>query len=169
MRGSECVHLAWQVVNLERMKIAVPRIDLPDPSKGRLPPAWAVTSTLASLGSEYLLADLGAGVLGVHSLATGQLVQQISLEGYPASGPPLLILQHIKVGQLQGLVPNSGSVLLAATPEGSACVLLYWEDCSMATTAVQRRLAAAFPRPPGPPPGEPPAPPTLRQLRQPAL
>ena len=124
----------------------VPRIDIPDPSMGRLPPAWAATPTHTSVGSEYLLADLGNGTLGVHSLATGQLVQQIRLEGYPSAGPPLLLLQHIIIGQQRGLAPNSGSVLLAALPEGSAAVLLYWEDCRGAVVEAQRRVEALFPQ-----------------------
>jgi hypothetical protein len=65
------------VINLAAMRPLVPRIDCPDPSHGTVPPAFALTSTLPSLGSEYLIMGLGAGMLGVYSLATGQLVSEL--------------------------------------------------------------------------------------------
>jgi hypothetical protein len=59
------------------MRCLVPRIDAPDPSYGTAAPAYALTPALPSLGSEYLLLGLGAGMLGAFSLATGQLVAEL--------------------------------------------------------------------------------------------
>ncbi|KIZ03210.1 tRNA-dihydrouridine synthase A [Monoraphidium neglectum] len=65
------------VLNLAAMRCLVPRIDAPDPSYGTAAPAYALTPALPSLGSEYLLLGLGAGMLGAFSLATGQLVAEL--------------------------------------------------------------------------------------------
>jgi hypothetical protein len=59
------------------MRPVVPRIDAPDPSFGTAPPAFALTPALPGLGTEYLVMGLGAGMLGVYSLATGQLVAEL--------------------------------------------------------------------------------------------
>lgn len=65
------------------MRALVPRIDTPDPSYGTSAPAFALSNTLAALGTEYLIMGLGAGMLGVFSLATGHLVSEL----YPGITP----------------------------------------------------------------------------------
>ncbi|WIA07976.1 hypothetical protein OEZ85_007449 [Tetradesmus obliquus] len=65
------------VISLASMRQLVPRIDVHDPSAGTAAPAYALTPTLHTTGSEYLLMNLGCGVVGAFSLATGQLVREI--------------------------------------------------------------------------------------------
>lgn len=81
--------LTATTISLATMKAAVPRIDLPDVSAGSgCPPAFELSHTLVSTGSEYLLADLGCGVVGAFSLATGQLVREVRLHSMaPPAGP----------------------------------------------------------------------------------
>ncbi len=58
-----------QVLNLEAMAVQVPRIDVLDHSGGAGVPAYAVSDTINTLGTEYLFVGLGAGV-SVHVLGT---------------------------------------------------------------------------------------------------
>jgi hypothetical protein len=51
-----------QVVNLEAMEVLVPRIDMFDHSGGAGVPAYAISETINTLGTEYLFVGLGAGV-----------------------------------------------------------------------------------------------------------
>jgi hypothetical protein len=72
------------------MRALTPRIELPDPGGDAGPPAYALTGPLSGAGSEYLLAPLGGGVLGVFSLATGLLVRELHT-GVAALGPMALL------------------------------------------------------------------------------
>jgi hypothetical protein len=78
--------LTATTISLSSMKASVPRIDLPDVSHGTTAPAFDISSPLVTTGSEYLLADLGCGVVGVFSLATGQLVREMRLHSMQPGG-----------------------------------------------------------------------------------
>eukprot|EP00775_Hariotina_reticulata_P006862 gene6860-7078_t len=51
------------------------------PWMGSAAPAYALSQPLTSTGTEYLIMNLGCGVLGAFSLATGQLVREIATGG----------------------------------------------------------------------------------------
>lgn len=70
--NEHCLHTpACQVLNIAAMRALVPRIDVADPTYGTAPPAYAITPSFKLMGTEYLFMGIGAGVIGVFSLATG--------------------------------------------------------------------------------------------------
>eukprot|EP00798_Chlamydomonas_sp_ICE-L_P016711 gene16711-22979_t len=61
---------ACHVINLETMRPNTPRIDVYDHSQGKCAPAYALTPTITSLGSEYMFVGMGCGFIAVYSIAT---------------------------------------------------------------------------------------------------
>lgn len=108
--------LTATTISLSSMRAAVPRIDLPDVSWGAAgaggcapPPAFELSRSLVTTGSEYLLADLGCGVVGVFSLATAQLVRELRLHSMsPTAG------QQQRAGAGGGGGPFAGSTVLGS-------------------------------------------------------
>ncbi|GAX78878.1 hypothetical protein CEUSTIGMA_g6317.t1 [Chlamydomonas eustigma] len=128
------------VLNLEAMKPLTPRIDVYDHSDGTNAPAYAVSPTVSALGSEYMFVGLGCGVIGVYSLATGQLVRELVLN-LPASSPFMIALDLIIVTGSPGAHKNTGRVLLAAVPSRSMHVHLFEvnDELSVLDAASNRR------------------------------
>jgi hypothetical protein len=99
--------LTASLISLGSMRAAVPRIDVPDVSRGGAPPVCDISAPVVSTASEYLLADLGCGVVGAFSLATGQLVRELRLNCAAlgsAAGTALSALQVFRVGAGRTLV-----------------------------------------------------------------
>ena len=71
------------------VRVTMPRVDIPDPSRGARPPSVALLPRVRALGSDYLLAPLAMDVVGVFSLASGSLVGEIGLPwaSVPSAGP----------------------------------------------------------------------------------
>ncbi|KAF5835940.1 hypothetical protein DUNSADRAFT_6650 [Dunaliella salina] len=120
------------VINIETMRSTVPRIDVYDHSQGSSPPAYAITPVTPAMGTEYMFVGLGCGVVGVYSLATGQLVRELHL-GMPLSSSHFVSLSLSEVSTAQGQCKNAGKVLLAAVPSGSAHVYLFEVDDEVGT------------------------------------
>lgn len=78
--------LITQVVNLETMRVLVPTIDVIDHSRGTAAPAFAVTNITTGVGSDYLFIGMGSSMLGIYSLATGQLVREYFLGAWQFPG-----------------------------------------------------------------------------------
>ncbi|KAF6259108.1 hypothetical protein COO60DRAFT_1700968 [Scenedesmus sp. NREL 46B-D3] len=118
---------AVSVINLASMRQLVPRIDVHDPSEGTAAPAYALTPALNTTGSDYLLMNLGCGVAGAFSLATGQLVREIAsgLQEPKLQRPGgcyFCALALLRVGEKHGRCSNAGRTFLCCAAAGGQAV-----------------------------------------------
>ncbi|WIA28042.1 hypothetical protein OEZ86_010628 [Tetradesmus obliquus] len=132
------------VISLASMRQLVPRIDVHDPSAGTAAPAYALTPTLHTTGSEYLLMNLGCGVVGAFSLATGQLVREIDtgLQEVRLQRPGscyFCALALLRVGEKHGRCGNAGRSLLCCAAAGGAAVYVLELALEEAAQAMQER------------------------------
>lgn len=113
------------MVSLADMRQHVPRIDVHDPSGGTAAPAYALSPALNATGSDYLLTNLGCGVIGAFSLATGQLVREIAT-GLKALVNPracfFCALALLRVTDKHGTFSNAGRSLLCCAGVGGQAV-----------------------------------------------
>eukprot|EP00879_Flechtneria_rotunda_P014980 GHRR01015651.1.p1 GENE.GHRR01015651.1~~GHRR01015651.1.p1 ORF type:complete len:223 (+),score=162.75 GHRR01015651.1:116-784(+) len=120
------------------MKALIPRIDIPDPSDGSAAPAYAISQTLTSQGTEYLFANLGCGVIGVYSVATGQLVREIATGIHCPKGY-FGCLGLLKVTDKHGSFGNVGRTLLATAAAGGHQVYVLELDLEAAAQQLMRQ------------------------------
>jgi hypothetical protein len=125
-----------QILQLDGMRATTPRIDAPDPSYGTAPPAFALTRALPGAGTEYLVLGLGAGMLGVFSLASGQLVAELFpgiperawgdvwVRTGPAGAPRAVALPGYCLGHFSSLAVADAAERAAAGGGAAGCLLL---------------------------------------------
>ena len=71
-------HFAVFVVCLKTGKLKTPKIDIAVHSDTS-PPAFSLTKTIPTLGTDYLYVGIGCNHVGVFSLATGLMVRDIEM------------------------------------------------------------------------------------------
>ncbi|GFR51729.1 hypothetical protein Agub_g14180, partial [Astrephomene gubernaculifera] len=155
-------YFSVHVLNVEAgLKPNTPRIDIYDHSRGACAPAYALTPRVPSLGSEYLIAGLGCGLLGWYSLATGALVRAVRLPGVQQQSRYFASLSLFTLSPSLDC-PSAGRSYLAAAPAASPAALLFLLDDSLGVSQ-QVALVAAL----GPPRGVAPPPPQLLRPPEP--